>query len=1127
MTGEATTTPRSGRHPRRVSGSTEVTGVPTVMRVPTVVTNVSVLGAVWSLVALVLHHHSHPAVRAVTELFDAFNVPVGPGVLEAVILVILAVAASRHKRIALWAVLVLQLLGGISSVTTLVEPEGYDPLSLVVACVSVTVALASVPVLLWARPAFAARTVKGSVVGALLILVTGLGLNLVLGLLAVRIGSMRHQTHALQWLLSKVFGTLPISFFTDPVTVHGPRGLGVLLSLVSAVVMVLALFYFLRGQRMPGRTPEDDLFVRGLLARWGEDSLGYFATRDDRSEIASTDRRAAVSYGVAAGVSLVGGDPLGDPQSWDDALVRWREQCARFGWVPAAISVSEAGARAFRNQGFTVKSMGDEAVVHTHRFDLNAPQMRTLAQAVRRARREGVEISIRQLGDIDEGERVELARAAETFRHGEERGFSMSLERILEPIDARTTVVSARGGDGAVQALLTFVPWGSRGLSLTLMRRSPTSVNGIVEAMVVALIEQGRETSVERISLNFAMFRRVFDEGTAVDATWTHRLTRRIMLVASRFWQLDSLYESNARYQPEWVPRYFCFLSYAEATAVIVASGVLEGFLPQLGARTSQRWRVTPEHLSRVRALEERAVEEAAPAPELSEQERVRRSKAERLRKAGMEPWPPGVGLGEEPSALVGAGSDLAPGGRSGRRVRTGGRIRAERDHGGVVFVDVERRGRRIQAVLDASVLPAHQRELWRLTDIGDIVALEGELVRTARGEVSVEVSDWVMAAKSLRPLPARGAVLDARTRTRQRVVQFLTDPTSLDLLRMRSRALAEVRAVLSEKGFLEVETPMLHAVKGGANARPFLTHYNAYGTDVFLRIAPELFLKRLAVGGMDAIFEMGRSFRNEGADSTHNPEFTSLEAYRAGGDYTTMRLLTQELIQRAARAVNGSCVCLRPVGSPGTDGLAGVARLDGTDLAAVDLSGEWPVVAVHEAVSNAVGATVTPDTPVADLVELCHAHDVQPPALPDEGALVGALYDALVEARTVHPTFYTDFPKSSSPLTRAHRRDPRLAERWDLVAFGTELGTAYTELTDPVDQRQRFTEQSLAAAAGDPEAMSIDTAFLDDLELGLTPTGGLGIGMDRMVMLLTGSTIRQVLAFPFVRPLSRNPGVR
>ncbi|WP_043534216.1 amino acid--tRNA ligase-related protein, partial [Actinomyces polynesiensis] len=186
-----------------------------------------------------------------------------------------------------------------------------------------------------------------------------------------------------------------------------------------------------------------------------------------------------------------------------------------------------------------------------------------------------------------------------------------------------------------------------------------------------------------------------------------------------------------------------------------------------------------------------------------------------------------------------------------------------------------------------------------------------------------------------------------------------------------------------------------------------------------------------------------------------------------------------------------------------------------------------WPVVTVHEAVSRAVGRTVTPDTPVGELTDLCHGHGIDLPAVSDEGALVGALYDALVEARTVHPTFYTDFPKSSSPLTRAHRRDPRLAERWDLVAFGTELGTAYTELTDPVDQRERFTEQSLAAAAGDPEAMSIDNDFLDDLELGLTPTGGLGIGMDRMVMLLTGTTIRQVLAFPFVRPVSHGRGVR
>lgn len=1097
------------------------------LAVPTVLVNVSVVGAMWSLLTLFVHQRTHPFVQLVDAAFLAVNVPAGPGVLDAVVLMILAMAASRRKRLALWAFVVVQVLGGLASVLTLTDPQGVAPPRLAVCGVSVVVALVCLALSWRARPAFPGRIVPGSLVGSLAILIGGLGVNALVGILLTSVGPLRHRYEgSAEWVLARVLGRVAAVFVTDQTSLHGPRGLGLFLSFCSAVVTVAALVFFLRGQRTSGRTPADDLFVRGLLLRWGQDSLGYFATRDDRSVVASTDRRAAISHGVAAGVSLAGGDPLGDPQSWDNAITQWRAECARFGWIPAALSVSEQGARAFRNQGFIVKAMGDEAVIHTNAFDLNAPQMRPLAQAVRRARREGVDISIRQLRDIDEDERLELAEAARTYRRGDERGFSMSLERILEPVDGRTTVVVARGADGGVQALLTFVPWGARGVSLTLMRRSPTSVNGIVEAMVVALVEHGRDGAIDRVSLNFAMFRKVLDEGVAVDATLNARLARRVMLLASRKWQLDSLYESNARYQPEWVPRYLCFLSYAEATPVVIASGVLEGFLPRWGPRLPDRPELTEDHLRRVRALEDEAAR-ALPERTVSEQSRVRRDKAARLAAAGMEPWPPSVALGEEPASLLREGADLAPGTDTGRRVVTGGRVRAVRDHGRIVFADVQRRGVRLQVVLDASRVGAEQMGLWRLTDIGDVVAVEGTLGRTRRGEVSVLADRWRMAAKSLRPLPAPGTGLDPRTRSRQRVVHFLTDPTAVDLLRRRSKVLAEVRAVLGEQGFVEVETPMLQPVKGGANARPFVTHLNAYGTDVFLRIAPELYLKRLAVAGMGAVFEMGRSFRNEGADATHNPEFTSVEAYRAGGDYTTMRRLAQDLIQRAAVAVNGSCTCLRPAGSPGTGSAPVAARLDGVDLASVDLSGDWPVVTVHDAVSRAAGREVTPDTPAEELHRMCVDVGAPIPAVADGGALLGALYETLVESRTVAPTFYTDFPASTSPLTRRHRRDPRLAERWDLVAFGVELGTAYTELTDPLDQRERFTEQSLAAAAGDPEAMSIDDAFLDDLELGLPPTGGLGIGVDRMVMLLTGMSIRQVLAFPYVRPLLGRGGVR
>jgi lysyl-tRNA synthetase class 2 len=305
------------------------------------------------------------------------------------------------------------------------------------------------------------------------------------------------------------------------------------------------------------------------------------------------------------------------------------------------------------------------------------------------------------------------------------------------------------------------------------------------------------------------------------------------------------------------------------------------------------------------------------------------------------------------------------------------------------------------------------------------------------------------------------------------------------------------------------VETPVLQAVHGGANARPFVTRSNAYDMRLYLRIAPELYLKRLAVGGVAKVFELGRTFRNEGVDATHNPEFTMLEAYEAYGDYTTMREVTRELVVAAAVAAHGAPVLRRP---------------DGTE---VDLSGGWPVLTVHDAVARALGEPVTPDTPRDELRALAARAKV--PLNPgwDRGHVLLELYERLVEEQTGAPTFYTDFPTEVSPLTRAHRKDPRLAERWDLVAYGAELGTAYTELIDPVEQRRRLTEQSLRAAGGDPEAMELDEDFLQALEYAMPPTGGLGLGVDRLVMLLTGRSIRETVPFPLVRPTGSGPASR
>jgi lysyl-tRNA synthetase class 2 len=352
-----------------------------------------------------------------------------------------------------------------------------------------------------------------------------------------------------------------------------------------------------------------------------------------------------------------------------------------------------------------------------------------------------------------------------------------------------------------------------------------------------------------------------------------------------------------------------------------------------------------------------------------------------------------------------------------------------------------------------------------------------------------------------------RSGLADPDARVRHRYLDMLVNPDSVAMLRHRSAMVHALRQRLISTEYLEIETPMLQALHGGAAARPFKTRSNAYRTELFLRIAPELYLKRLCVGGLTKVFELNRNFRNEGADSTHNPEFTSLEVYEAYGDYQSMRRLAQDLILAAACAVHG-----RPIS---------MHRDPDGELHEFDLTAPWPVISVHDAVACAVGRPVTVSSTSDELTAICRDNGVHCGPSASAGEMVLALYESLVEKQTVAPTFYIDFPIDACPLTRPHRTDSRLAERWDLVASGFEIGTAYSELIDPVDQRERLTSQSLKAAAGDPEALQLDEDFLTALEYGMPPTGGLGLGVDRVLMLLTGAGIRDTIAFPFVRPVS------
>jgi lysyl-tRNA synthetase class 2 len=444
----------------------------------------------------------------------------------------------------------------------------------------------------------------------------------------------------------------------------------------------------------------------------------------------------------------------------------------------------------------------------------------------------------------------------------------------------------------------------------------------------------------------------------------------------------------------------------------------------------------------------------------------------------------------------------LGPGEATGDRVGVVGRVMLSRPGGKLSFARVRDGTGDVQVMISLDRSGPDALDAWkRDVDLGDHVGVEGEVITSRRGELSVLADRFVITAKSLRPLPEKHKGLsDAESRVRQRYVDLIVNPETRRAAELRSRVLRSLREDLHARGFVEAETPILQPVHGGAHAQPFITHHNAQDRDVYLRIALELYLKRMVVGGIEKVFEISKNFRNEGMDATHSPEFTMLEAYEAYGDYDTIGTLTQELIQRAAREALGSTVL----------------RRDGQEY---DIGGAWASKTVHGAISEALGEEITSATSEEDLRKLCARVGVPADPAWNAGQVVLEMYERLVEERTVEPTFYRDFPVEVSPLTRQHRGDPRLAERWDLVAFGTELGTGYTELVDPVEERARLTAQSLLAAKGDPEAMQLDEDFLRALEYGMPPTGGMGLGIDRLLIMFTGLGIRELIMFPMVKP--------
>ncbi|MEN9989463.1 MAG: hypothetical protein RL508_442 [Actinomycetota bacterium] len=497
---------------------------------------------------------------------------------------------------------------------------------------------------------------------------------------------------------------------------------------------------------------------------------------------------------------------------------------------------------------------------------------------------------------------------------------------------------------------------------------------------------------------------------------------------------------------------------------------------------------------------DEQIVIETDEVEDLPEQIAVRMAKREKLNQLN-DAYPVSLPITHTIQQVREAYPDLEVDVATGDTVALTGRVMFQRNTGKLCFATLQAgSGERLQAMLSLDKVGEEQLELYKeLVDLGDHLFVIGEVITSKRGELSVMVTEWRMAAKTIRPMPNLHNELGEEFRVRHRYLDLIVRDRAREVVQIRAKVMKSLRKTFEERAFTEVETPMLQTIHGGASARPFKTHSNAFDTELFMRIAPELFLKRAVVGGIDRVFEINRNFRNEGADRTHSPEFAMLEAYQAYGDYNSIADLTQQLIQNAATDVFGTHQVVLEDGSIN------------------DLGGNWPRISMFESLSEAAGVTITPETPIAELKALAKSVGIEIEH-PLHGKYVEELWEHFVKGDLVKPTFVIDFPVDTSPLTRDHRSKSGVVEKWDLYINGYEQATGYSELVDPVIQRQRFVEQMTLAAAGDPEAMKLDEDFLKALEFGMPPSGGMGMGIDRLLMSLTGLGIRETIMFPLVK---------
>ncbi len=1023
---------------------------------------------------------------------------------------LLALGLSRRKRLAWWLILLYTaswLPVNLVDIAADHDPNAGPALLLHAGVLGLLVA---------GRAQFAARIRQCSPRPAVTVCAAGLAAAAVAGVCVVQLfpGTLAPGADRVLFVGSQLTANLLVR--PAQLTGTAPFFAAFLIGLFGALVCAATGTVLVRTQRREhALTEADETALRELVHGPGPaGSTDYFATRRDRNVVFAPNGRAAIGFRVESGICLALGDPVGARDCWPQAVEAWQRHARRFGWPVAVVGAGENGVAVYRRAGLDAVPAGAEALLDTRTFSLTTPELRPVRDAVTRLRTAGVTVRVRRHREIGTAEFARLAVAADRWRHTEtERGYPLPLGRLGDRHDGDCLLVEAVDAEDRVLGLLSLVPWGRTGATLELLRREPGAAEDITDLLITEFILRAEQFGIEQVSLSFTLFRSVFEAAAQRVSRRPHwaavtRLrsgARTLPLSFSRWWQLDQLYRAGTRYQPRWVPRYVLSTDPRHLPRIAVAAARAEGLLPSpdggAGAFThTGRYRAAPEVTAVAHPVVAAApVAEAVPARDpRPEQVRVRTDKLERLAAANIDPYPPPF----PPTHAIAAARRVP----RGTTVRISGRLLRRRDCGGVQFAVVRDWTGDLQLLFDRDRLgPGRCAEFGEFADLGDLISVSGQLGYSRRGELSLLVADWRMLAKCLRPLPGKWhGLTDPDARLRRGYLDLMIDRQARELLARRSAVLRTLRDTLHDGGFLEVSSPVLQPGTGTGTTRSMRTHIDAGNTDLHLRLDPESALKRLCVGGVEKVFELGPGFRNTRADARHLPEFTLLEAYEAHGDHQRMMALCRHLVQQAARAVNDSAIAMRP-------------RPDGSSEA-VDLSGEWRMRSVYDALTRETGIEITPDTEPPRLRELCEKADITAQPGWAHGRLVYALYQRLVVPTTDRPTFYTDFPGSVSPAARAQRHRGDLAERWELVAGGIEVATGRSELTDPVELRRRVTAQARPGAENGAATVGLDEDLLHALEYGMPPTGGLSLGVERVLMLLTGRAIRETQTFPLVR---------